>query len=291
MRNAAMSVCLLVCASIATAEQTLLDSPWGQLKAQGMLKDGRILPTDDTTPFDLLLVENTEAKETRLRVLTLEKPPITSATYAIVGQVACEAVEGKGYLEMWTVTADGGKFFSRTLGGRGPMRHLHGTCAPRRFVLPFFAKRGSPPPTRLTVNVVLPGRGAVVLGPIALKQYDAGEDPLAQPGQWWTDRQGGMLGGIVGAAIGCIGGLVGLLAGSGRARSSVLGLMKAVFVLGLVALAFGVVALLGHQPGGVWYPLVLLGVLCSVLFGALQPSVRRRYGQAELRKMQAQDIA
>jgi len=291
MRYASLLFCLVASAAIARAEQTLLDASWSQLKAQGKLKDGAIVPADATTPHERLRLQNTQAKETRLRVLTLEKPQIAKATYAVVGQVSCKGVEGKGYLEMWVCTPKGGKFFSRALGDRGPMKHLAGTCGPRRFVLPFFAKAGSAPPVRLTVNVVLPGRGTVELGPIALKQYDAVEDPLAQPGQWWTDRQGGALGGFAGAAIGCIGGLVGILAASGKWRSFVLGLMKATCVFGLVALAAGLVALAGSQPGGVWYPLVLLGVLCSVLFGALQPGVRKRYEQAELRRMQAQDIA
>jgi hypothetical protein len=51
----------------------------------------------------------------------------------------------------------------------------------------------------------------------------------------------------------------------------------------------GIVGMLRGQPWAVTYSLSLPGLLTTVIFGGLLPSMRRRYEAAELRKMQAAD--
>ena len=58
---------------------------------------------------------------------------------------------------------------------------------------------------------------------------------------------------------------------------------------GVAAAVFGVVALLGGQPYGVWYPLLLAGPVCALVFGALIPVVRLGYAARERQKMAAMD--
>ena len=290
MRTLPALVCLVLCSTSALARETLREISWARLKEAGGLGAGEIVPADGETPFDRLVVDGTAEASART-VATLTKPPIVASTYAIAGQVRCEGVEGKGYLELWNHFPGGGRRFSRTLAARGPMGCLEGTSPWRRFVLPFHAKGGGPAPEKLVLNVVLPGRGRVELGRVALVEYAPGEDPLAQPGQWWGERTGGLIGGVLGALMGLLGAAVGVLASRGAARGFALGAMRAMLVVGVVALAVGIVAVVQSQPYGVYYPLLLIGVLCSALPLGLLRTIRRRYEQLELRKMEAQDMA
>jgi hypothetical protein len=46
-----------------------------------------------------------------------------------------------------------------------------------------------------------------------------------------------------------------------------------------------------HQPYAVWYPLVLVGGLSSLLIGTLWPTViRTAYRQAEIRRLEAEEL-
>jgi hypothetical protein len=227
-----------------------------------------------------------------VRLLTIEAPGVTRARYAITGEVRHEGVEGAGYLEMWNAIPGKGSFFSRTLAADGPMKSLTGSSSWRPFRLVFDAT-GAPPPSSLVVNLVLPGRGTVALGSLRLVQYEDGENPLAAAGAWWSPRTAGpgLVGGISGSVIGCLGALVGALAGRGKGRVLALGLLKAMVACGVAAATFGVVALLRSQPYEVVYPLLLEGILCTVLGAVLLPRLRRRYEELELRRMRALDVA
>lgn len=100
---------------------------------------------------------------------------------------------------------------------------------------------------------------------------------------------------IPGTAFGCLGGLYGALVGTlapmGKGRSLVQISAWALSVAAWIFLALGVTALIVGQPYGVWYGLLLPGVLGIVLFSFQHPLIRRLYENAELRKMQADDIA
>ena len=276
--------------SAALGEQTLRQFSWSALKAAGAVSAGEVLPAGQAGEFECLRVQNA-AEAATVRVLTVERPGVTAKTYALLGQVRCEGVEGEGYLEMWSHFPGGGRYFTRTLGQSGPMARLSGTSAWRPVVLPFYMQADTPAPEKLVVNVVLPGRGVVWLGPLRLAEYGPGEDPLAAAGAWWSDRAGGWIGGLGGAVIGCIGGLVGVLGGMGRARRLVQAVMALMVAAGLAGVIGGVAALATGQPYGVWYPLLLGGGISAAVFGALLPVARMRYRRQELRRMQAMDAA
>jgi hypothetical protein len=222
-------------------------------------------------------------------LLTLERPGITQARYAVLGEVRYEGVEGRGYLEMWSEIPGKGSFFSRTLDTGGAMGAIAGTSGWRAFALPFDAT-GAPPPSALQINVVLPGRGSVELRAARLVQYAASEDASRAPGAWWGVRTAALGGGILGSLIGCLGAAIGILAPRGRARGFAFGFLKGLLALGVVCLAFGIAALLRAQPYEVYYPLLLIGGMGVVLSLSLQPILRRRYEELELRKMSAQDV-
>lgn len=136
--------------------------------------------------------------------------------------------------------------------------------------------------TRLFLAVLL-----IAASPAAALAQAAGPD--APSPEWWTDPQGGWVGGIAGSAVGLLGALVGTLAGLGVARRLTLTFATLGVLVGLVCLAVGVVALVLGQPYHVWYPPLLVGAISAFAFGLNLPGLKKRYDQLELRKMTALD--
>jgi hypothetical protein len=282
---------LLLCASGVLAEQTLREISWAKLKAEGKLKVGQVLSPDEKTTRERVRIDNSSGEPVTAQLLTIENPGVKTTTYAIRGQVRYEGVEGNGYLEMWSHFPDGKKFFSKGVTRSGPSRRLEGSSDWRLFVLPFHIVKGKDRPVKLELNLVLPGRGTVEIGPLRLVEYEKGEDPLAMPGQWWGERDAGIIGAILGVSLGCVGAVIGCLGGSGRARGFVMAALRAMTAFGIACLAVGVVAAARSQPYAVYYPLLLCGIICTVVSMAVLPGIRKRYEAMELRKMKAQDIS
>jgi hypothetical protein len=86
------------------------------------------------------------------------------------------------------------------------------------------------------------------------------------------------------------GGLAGLLAVQGKARSLVLGFGDLLETLAVGLLAAGVIALLTGQPYGVWYGLGLAGLIGVLVLPFNLRELRKRYREAEERRMQAEDL-
>lgn len=109
----------------------------------------------------------------------------------------------------------------------------------------------------------------------------------------WFDpiRFGALYGGVGGGLLGGLGGILGAAAGTlapkGKGRSFILGAFALMTLIGVCHLAVGLYALLAGQPYGIWYPLVLIGAILTIVIGALRPVVRKRYEEAEARKMEA----
>lgn len=259
--------------------------------------EGRAQETPRTLPFleaDRLgkgvVLQTGEAGETAwveatgpgtFLVLEVENPRPSSHLYRLTGRVRYEKVDPPGYVEMWSRFADGKAYFSRTLAESGPMGKLAGTGDERDIVLPFQSRPGQLP-TRLTVNIVLPGTGKVRLSELTLSA-------MTEAVGWWTGPQAGLVGGIGGSVLGILGGVIGFLAGRGKARGLVMALCSLLAGLGAVSLIGGLAALVLGQPYHVWFPLVLLGVIGAGVIGGNIPGIRRRYRERELQQMAAMD--
>jgi hypothetical protein len=76
----------------------------------------------------------------------------------------------------------------------------------------------------------------------------------------------------------------------GRHRTLVLSIWAAALALGVLCLGACAVGLAVGQPKHVFGPLLVVGVVMTVVFGATFDSIRRSYQDAELRKTIAQDI-
>lgn len=281
---AALLFVWLLPAGLARGEQVVRDLPWTRAP------EGATLVAACPGRADACVRVERVAGGV-LALARLDRPALRSTVWALAGKVRYEHVQGQGYLEMWNLFPDGGRYFSRTLAERGPMGALSGSSGWRAFVLPFTSRPDLPAPVALEVNLVLPGPGVVEIGPLRLVQHSPGEDPLAlATGAWWSDRQGGLLGGIAGGGLGLLGGLIGWLASRGQGRGFVLAASAAIAALGGLTAVAGVVALLRAQPYGVWYPLFLLGVVSLGVMGLGHRRLRARYDEVELRRLRSLDV-
>ena len=111
---------------------------------------------------------------------------------------------------------------------------------------------------------------------------------------WWTEGQAGWIGGSLGSFFGILGGVFGTVCGicapRGKCKALVYGISVFMIAAGVAALIAGIVALLLGQPYVVWYPLVLVGIICTAVVGGLTPVIRRRYREAEQRRLEAEEL-
>ena len=111
---------------------------------------------------------------------------------------------------------------------------------------------------------------------------------------WWNAHDGNLIGAIGGSAIGVLGGILGTAAGilapRGRAKGVILASFVVVTVAGALTLCAGIVAWSTGQPRHVWYPLVLIGGIVVLVLPLQMPALRSRYRQAEMRRLEAEEL-
>lgn len=140
-------------------------------------------------------------------------------------------------------------------------------------------------PTQLELKLYLPGPGTIYLRPIKL---------LGVEQDWWSPQimgmvGGALIGGVGGTLIGLCGALIGCLVGMGKARRFVLALTKALIALGIVLTIVGIVAATSKQSWALWYPLVLLGGITTLVCSVNLYPIKRRYDELEIRRMTSMD--
>jgi hypothetical protein len=289
--NIVGSMVVWVSVSTALAQDLAWQSSWTVLKQSGQLTVGEIEPGGPSVPHEQLKIDNPTNQPKTVTLLDLQHPNVSKFHYAMEGSIRYNDVKGKGYLEMWSWFPDGGMYFSRTSGDSGPMQSFEGSSDWRPFSIPFYSDEKHGLPTRIVVNVVFADRGTVYLSPLKLLQYNAGsaEGLLKQKDGWWSERNAGWIGAIGGTIIGLLGGLIGTLAGCGMARRFVLALDACLVGFGVMSLIAGLIALALGQPYAVYYPLLLGGIILTVVCGGIRPAIRQGYEQRELRRMAAMD--
>lgn len=137
-------------------------------------------------------------------------------------------------------------------------------------------------PAQLELKIYLPRTGTVYLRQIKLLAY-------SRSSNWWSPQLSALLGGIGGSLIGCCGGLIGCLAGLGKARRFVLAMTKTFIALGIVLTLAGIAAVVCQQPYAVWYPLLLLGGIMTLVCGVNLYPIKKRYDDLEIRRMTSMD--
>jgi len=288
------TISLLVICIPASASEVVREISWSDVSKNGELLSGDVVPATGEGFAEVLRIARDVSDPTTIPILSIDSPGITAPKYALVGQVRYENVEWNAYLEMLNSFSGGGTYFTRTLNEWGPLMRITGSSGWREFKLPFYIDNEAEMPNRLEFNLVQPKQGTVYLSPLRLVQFDRNEDPLANPGEWWTERGGGLVGAILGCfggLIGCLGGIGGTLAARGRGRWFVHTVLIFMVVTGAALLVVGLVAVGTQQPYHVYYPFLLGGFLFFVLGMVFIPVMRKRYAESELRKMQAMDSA
>jgi hypothetical protein len=247
-----------------------------------------------------LKVENSDGLPVQVALATLTNVAVTGRFYSVSGEVRCDGVEGDGYLEMWSVFPNG-RYFSRGLEPSGPMGKISRTSGWRPFFLPFDCKGTGEKPAQLEINLVLPGRGTVYIGPIKFSEnpewnkypnasgiadvvrrdlYSYGWWPLFTA--WKVTRVGVPV--ILGLA-----GLIGWLAHQGKGRRFVMATTGVCSTLGGMAALAAVVALAAGEPWWVWFPAAFFGLVLLAIFPLQMWRFRKRYGALELRRMASMD--
>jgi hypothetical protein len=281
-----ISAFIFTAAATGADEQVISTFSWKELADAGKLTAGTLTGAPDNA----LKVENRGPGAMSATVLAVVQPKITTDFYAVTGEVRYDNVEGEGFLEMWSHFGETAAYFSRTLGVAGPMAKLTGTSDWRAFTLPFNAKGASSRPSKLVVNVQLPGKGSVVLRNLKLVQSTSFDRAATtQNGAWWSDPTAGIVGGVGGALIGCLGALIEWLAVRGKAQRFVVNAVRVLIGGGVAFALSGLVAVALRQPYGVWYALLLLGVLVVVIFPFRLRRYQDRYREFELRRITSMD--
>lgn len=256
------------------AERTLREISWSTLRDQGALAAGLQVEPDGS-----LSVTSKPEEALGMTLVEIANPGVTKSRYVVRGRIRYRGVAGDGYLEMWSLFGDGGRYFTRTLGDAGPLQKITGSSEWREFGLYFDATGAKAPLEKLTIALVLPRGGEVSISNMTLVELDGGI-VLRDAGRW---------GGIGGGTLGVVGALLGALAGAGRARTFVLVGLKTLAAAGIVGLLFGVVALFRGDWYQAYYPLVLVSAIAFGVSSLCLPGVRRRYEELELRRMRALD--
>jgi hypothetical protein len=247
-----------------------------------------------------LKVENTAGLPVQVPLAVLTNPAVTGRFYSVSGEIKYEGVEGDGYLEMWSVFP-GGRYFSRGLEPGGPMGKISRTSGWRPFLLPFDRKGISEKPAQLEINLALPGRGTVYIGPIQFgdnpewNKYpdsagiaDVVREELYSYGWWsftaaWKATRTGLPLILV---LAC---LTGWLAHKGKARGFVMAATAVGSALGVMAALAAVAAPAAGQPWWVWFPSGFFGIVLLAIFPWQMWRFRKRYGALELRRMASMD--
>lgn len=214
-------------------------------------------------------------------IVNCSAPAIETHQYVVRGKIKYDGVSRDGYLELWNGFGEKGKFFTRSLSEWGSMRKIKGTSTWREFELPFYAEAGMRPET-LTLNVVLPGEGTVVVAQPALFAIDRST-------QWWSEPQAGLYGAILGSCLGILGAMIGILSSRYQMRSLTLVLFGIGLTISGICLLAGLFAVVMQQPWHVYYPISLGGAIGSGVLGGNLWNLLYRYRADELRRMAAVD--
>ena len=294
---AAASVALV--ASAPAQEALVAQYSWKALAGTGKIDAALI--HEEAEHGSVCEIVNATSTPLRRTLLTIQAPTITADFYRLDGEIRYSDVEGDSYLEMWSTfppAKPGGterSFFSRTLASENQMGKLHGTSDWRAFVLPFDATGAGAHPTRLTVNLVLAGKGTVAIGGIKLWQTGSSATGPA-PGNPEVIAGGGWL--LPLSLVACLGfgGLIVSLIVTGEWMAAQGRDQMVAQTLGVLTCSFSVSMLVI----GIWLrqaqPLALLWVpwLAAGSLGTIVPllrlfTLRKRYHAKEVRRMTAFD--
>ena len=121
------------------------------------------------------------------------------------------------------------------------------------------------PPTHLKLNLVLTGEGhGLLVGSVELWDITP-----ADANAWWNPRTGRWIGGLTGTGFAIIGAVVAILLSRSKSLRLASALSRSAILIGILFLVTGFVTLCLHQRVAVYDPLLLNGILATILFTSL----------------------
>ncbi len=123
----------------------------------------------------------------------------------------------------------------------------------------------------------------------AILQSPDNTDKVETTQAWWNGRTSGLIGAGVGILGGIFGTGIGICSNIRKTRSVANILLLIMPILGIACIPVALFALILRQPFHVWYPLLLPGLLFTVLGFAFGPMVKKRWNDEDLRKIQTMD--
>jgi hypothetical protein len=102
------------------------------------------------------------AEEQTIRLFEVENPAVEQCLLTYRADLKAEALQGRGFLEMWCRVPGRGEFFSK-----GYQQAVRGTVDWARYEIPFYLKSGQKPDL-IKLNVVVEGPGTVWLRNVEL---------------------------------------------------------------------------------------------------------------------------
>lgn len=256
-----------VIARVTEAELKAFEPPEG-VRAEFVRVDG-----DAALKISSLIAEP-------LSVTVAEIPVSISGTAHVEydAEMACEAIEGSVYLEMYAVFG-GQAYFSRELDAPftapGKMRAVR---------TPFFVSEGQTLDA-VRLGVRFEGPGTVTVRNMRLEKGAGGMPADVFVGRWF-----GLAGGLVGIIGGLWGMASGLLVPRGRGRTPLLAIAIFMVVVGGIALIAGLALWGSGVPSQISMPFCNLGAVVMGVFGVGFFAIRRRYAQVEEQRMRAMDL-
>ncbi len=279
---------LALCAGSCTAfgsQNLVREYDWKELAQQHQLTCGKVDLVDGTW---ILKIENSGDKPLYAPILTITNPPISKEWFAVFCRIKYENVvrsNEKGNSQMQMSEDYSAGSFAQTF-------EFYGTSDWTDCILEGSLSGAYTKVPKLEISLALPGHGTVYLRNLQLIEYDKGDLPVfaaTASRAWWPERTAGLLGGIAGSVIGCCGGLIGCLTGIGKGRRFVMGMTRTFIALGIVLIIAGSIAVMLQQPYAVYYPMLLLGVILTVVCGTNLRGIRQRYDDLEIRRMTSMD--
>jgi hypothetical protein len=256
-----MLIALLTLLTLAAAGRANTDTPL-------LVEPAEVIGTDGTTRVTI-------ASSDRLDFSTHE-------AHFLRGEVMFENVEGIARLVVRGEFASNRHRTMEPVFVANPNNEVTGSSDWLRFVSIVQPIGGKEKPTRIHLEVTMPGKGVVRVRDVVLEARNR----LA----WWSSRTSGLIGAAVGTSVGILGAVIGVLGPRGKGRRiTIIGFALGMTV-GAACLLVGLVALFSRQPYAVWYPLVLTGVLLCVTLPVIAMVIRKAQTQQELNRMRAADM-
>ena len=292
-----ISICLmLLLAACAIAQQppaekVLRTYDWKDLMAEHPFPDSEIISMNG---MQVLKIVKTNNAPLEITLLTITNSPFIKNMHSLSFDIKCENVDyGLKHYTNWApqtlIVPDVATLHSQypplAEGGDENTRvhdyDIVGTSnwKPVSYSIDWFEGKL---PNKLDLIFRLPGPGTIYVRPIKI---------FGVTQSWWSAQQSGLIGGIGGSLIGCLGALIGTLASLGKARRFVLTTTVILIVTGILLVIAGVVAVAMKQPYAVWYPLLLGGTILTFVLSINLYSIKRRYDDAEIRRMTSMDAS